>query len=510
MRRSAIKSMFLLSSGIALAQSGGTFTVTGAMTTPRYGYTATLLNNGKVLIAGGESDFNLVGAGQYGFLAPQSVLATAELYDPVSGTFARTGDMTVPRSWHTATLLPDGRVLIAGGNSTPPPVIAGGNSTPPPAIPPNTAEIYDPSTGTFAATGNMISGHVCQQAKLLFDGRVLIVGGSGASAAHAELYDPARGTFASAGADASVTSGGNTCQGSVSTVLSDGKVLIVWETASAEIFDPAAGSFTATANLSSPQVFPPYGIDFNDGLPTATLLLNGKVLLAGGGNDSGIHANAELYDPSTGAFTAAGAMTTGRDGQTATLLPDGTVLMAGGYLYGPGDVTLASTELYDPTRDAFTPSGNMSTPRGGGQTATLLADGRVLIAGSPNSSIAELYNPRALAPPPALFSLSGDGQGQGAIWDATTGLVPSPVMPAVAGEILSMYTSGLSEGSVIPPQVSIGGSLAQILYFGDAPGWPGFFQVNFRVPNGIAPGSAVPVRLSYLGRSSNEVSISVQ
>jgi len=106
--------------------------------------------------------------------------------------------------------------------------------------------------------------------------------------------------------------------------------------------------------------------------------------------------------------------------------------------------------------------------------------------------------------------LSGDGQGQGAIWDATTGLVPSPVMPAVAGEILSMYTSGLSEGSVIPPQVSIGGSLAQILYFGDAPGWPGFFQVNFRVPNGIAPGSAVPVRLTYLGRPSNEVSIAVQ
>ena len=83
-------------------------------------------------------------------------------------------------------------------------------------------------------------------------------------------------------------------------------------------------------------------------------------------------------------------------------------------------------------------------------------------------------------------------------------------MPAVAGEILSMYTSGLSEGSVIPPQVSMGGSLTQILHFGDAPEWPGFFQVNFRVPNGIAPGSAVPVRLAYLGKWSNEVSIAVQ
>jgi uncharacterized protein (TIGR03437 family) len=75
--------------------------------------------------------------------------------------------------------------------------------------------------------------------------------------------------------------------------------------------------------------------------------------------------------------------------------------------------------------------------------------------------------------------LSGDAQGQGAIWDATTGLVPSPAMPAVGGEILSMYTSGLTEGGLIPPQVSMGGSLAQILYFGDAPGYPGFFQINF-------------------------------
>ena len=483
MRSSAIKSMFLLSSAIAWAQSGGTFTATGAMTTPRDWHTATLLNSGKVLIAGGEAGFN--------------PLPTAELYDPVSGTFAPTGDMTAPRWLQTATLLADGRVLIAGGSSTPQGVV----------IPTNTAEIYDPPTGTFAATGNMISAHACQQAILLGDGRVLIIGGGLTSGIpNAELYNPAAGTFASAGAYASDISGLNTCPGGVSTALSDGKVLIVWEGSRAEIFDPAAGSFTATANASSTP-------EFGDGLPTATLLLNGKVLLAGGGDDSGIYATAELYDTSTGAFAATEAMTTGRVEQTATLLPDGTVLMAGSALNGYGGGALASTELYDPAGGAFTPSGNMTTPRGLGQTATLLTDGRVLIAGgniSPNCSFAELYNPPVLAPPPALFSLSGDGQGQGAIWDATTGLVPSSVMPAVAGEILSMYCSGLSEGSVIPPQVSMGGSLAQILYFGDAPGYPGFFQVNFRVPNGIAPGSAVPVRLTYLERSSNEVIIAVQ
>lgn len=83
-------------------------------------------------------------------------------------------------------------------------------------------------------------------------------------------------------------------------------------------------------------------------------------------------------------------------------------------------------------------------------------------------------------------------------------------MPAVAGEILSMYTSGLSEGSVIPPQVTIGGKPSEILYFGDAPGYPGFSQVNIRIRAGVTPGSAVPVRLTYLGRSSNAVTLAVQ
>ena len=161
---------------IALAQSPGTFTATGSMTTPRSGHTATLLTNGKVLIAGGAAGF--------------TPLSTAELYDPVNGTFTPTGDMTAPRSVHTATLLPDGRVLIAGGSDVPQAV-----------IPTNGAEIYDPSTGTFAATGNMIFSHVCQQAILLGNGKVLILGGDGANGRvpNAELYDPATGTFAPAG-----------------------------------------------------------------------------------------------------------------------------------------------------------------------------------------------------------------------------------------------------------------------------------------------------------------------
>jgi uncharacterized protein (TIGR03437 family) len=115
-----------------------------------------------------------------------------------------------------------------------------------------------------------------------------------------------------------------------------------------------------------------------------------------------------------------------------------------------------------------------------------------------------------MIPAPVLFSLSSDGKGQGAIWDGITGKVTSPSAPAVAGEILSMYTRGLGNGNIIPPQVAVGGRLAEIRYFDDAPGYPGYSQVNFRVPDGITPGAAVPVRLVFLGRSSNEVSIAVK
>jgi uncharacterized protein (TIGR03437 family) len=116
------------------------------------------------------------------------------------------------------------------------------------------------------------------------------------------------------------------------------------------------------------------------------------------------------------------------------------------------------------------------------------------------------------APPhaPLLFSLAADGRGQGAIWHAATGQAASTDATATAGEILSMYTTSLGGGSVIPPQVAIGGQFAEILFFGNAPGYPGFNQMNVRVPERVLAGSDVPVRLSYLGRWSNEVTIGVR
>jgi large repetitive protein len=468
---------------IVLAQSPGTFTATSNMTTPRLLHTATLLTDGKVLIAGGSGSLGT------------NPLATAELYDPDSGIFTPTGGMTTPRMAHTATLLPDGRVLIAGGT------ISAGQGV----LPSNSTEIYDPSTGTFAATGNLISTHVCQGATLLGNGKVLIAGGNGPNdrVPNAELYDPATGTFTTTGKYVSDTNGFNTCQGSVSTLLPDGRVLIVFEGGDTELYDPYDGAFTRTGY--------PIARPYTDGLPSATLLTNGKVLVAGGADDSGIHTSAEIFDSSTASFTATGKMITGHGLQTATLLPDGSVLMAGTYLFGGG--SLPSAELYDPGLGMFRPTSDMTTARSL-HTATLLNNGRVLMAGGAGGgisiSLAELYTPSVLLPAPVLLSLSGDRHGQGAILHAGTARVVTASDPALPGEVLEIYCTGLTDGSVIPPQVAIGGRLAEILYFGYAPGFPGLNQVNVRIPSGIVAGPAVPVRLTDLGRPSNAVTIGVQ
>ena len=170
---------------------------------------------------------------------------------------------------------------------------------------------------------------------------------------------------------------------------------------------------------------------------------------------------------------------------------------------------------------ALAQSAGTFTPTGlsrGIHTATLLNDGRVLITGGISEvapqvwaadSRAEIYTPVRLVPAPALLSLSGDG-AQGAILHAGTSDLASASDPADAGEVLEIYCTGLVENSVIPPQVSIGGRAAQVVFFGKAPGYDNLNQVNIRVPEGIQPGPMVPVRLEYLGRHSNQVTIGVK
>jgi hypothetical protein len=283
--------------------------------------------------------------------------------------------------------------------------------------------------------------------------------------------------------------------------LITGDVGCCYDVGQTEIYDPGSGTFSLTAAVFTGAPF-----------FTATLLPTGKVLAAGAGdaNDDNFNPiDAGLYDAASRTFLRIGSMTMARQDQTATPLPDGTVFIAGGD-FASG----SSTEVYDPAAGRFFAIGNMLSPRFL-HTATLLPNGKVLIAGglpysTTTASTAELYTPPSLTPSPVLFSLSGDGQGQGAIQHAGTYQTASAANPARAGEALAAYFTGLADGSLIPPRVTIGGRLAEVLWFGKNPGYVGLNQINVSVPQGVDPGAAVPVRITYLSRPSNEVTIGVQ
>jgi hypothetical protein len=203
-------------------------------------------------------------------------------------------------------------------------------------------------------------------------------------------------------------------------------------------------------------------------------------------------------------------MSGARGYSTTTLLPDGTVLVAGQQFSGP---PYSSAELYDPVTGSFSPGSVVRTGSQQGHTATLLPDGTVLLAGGwiccgLTIATADIYHPAVLKPSPVLFSVSSSGQG--AVLHASAQQLVSSDNPAVAGEVLELYGTGLIAGSVIPPRVAIGGWVAEILFFGGAPGFQGLNQINVRVPNSVVPGPTVPMRLNYLGRPSNEVTIAVQ
>jgi large repetitive protein len=330
------------------------FSPAGNLGTARLQHTANLLPNGKVLIAGGG----------YGPDTSDGywVADQAELFDPATGAFNSAGQIS--RDGHTATLLQTGDVLLTGGE------IGWSGYFP---IVSQTAEVRISSSGLSQPTGSMAFGREEHAAALLKDGRVLITGGvipagiSWQAVAEAEIYDPVSRTFAPVGS-MHVARAFHTA-----TLLSNGKVLIAGggygnesNGRTAEIFDPSTGSFTVTGSMFA-----------DHGYGAAILLPSGKVLMTGGSTIT------ELYDPTTGKFTRTGDMSVARGNRTATLLRNGTVLIAGGAI-SPGTAT-ATTEIYDPATGIFSMGPAMGQARFS-HTATLLQDGRVVIIGGASLS----------------------------------------------------------------------------------------------------------------------------
>lgn len=380
-----------IGSGEELDPVLGTFTAAlGPMVERRFAATATPLRSGKVLIVGGT------------FYAGQE-LATAELYDPETRRFTSTqGALSVKRSKHTATLLPSGRVLIAGGEVT--------ETFNGPTTRLATAEEYDPTTDTFTVVGEMSAPRAYHKATLLPNGRTLFVGGL-PSTTVAEEYDPSSRSFV---ATTGSPSGAYTFPSTAS--LADGKVLLVGAVAGgpsstedvrrAEVYDPSSRTFEL---LAAP---PPASAS---SFVVPTLLPSGDVLFLSNGHES-------VFRPATGTFTErVGGLGQSKSGHTVTLLASGRVLIAGGL--DKFSTQLASVELYDPELATSETQGGLTEGRMD-HTATPLPNGKVLIAGGAPNFAEPLRNAEEYDPATGTFSVRGEmveGRGKHvAVWLPST------------------------------------------------------------------------------------------
>ena len=337
----------------------------GKMSQGRYGHSATLLADGRVLVAGGTST---------AYSAGTTPLSSVELYDPATRAWKRASAMTRRRFFHSATLLADGSVLVAGG-------LSATGTTQPTA----SAELYDPKTGKWKATASMKVARWTHSATLLTDGRVLVAGGlgpTGVAIASAEVYDPRTGKWTATGRM-------HEAREAPAVLLTNGKVLISGgfgkdkrPIGSAERYDPTTGKWSLTGIMAGPRAGHA-AVRLSDGrvlaisgedtlfrrissaeisgaagegwgyvwglsqarfLPGAALLLDGRVLCVGGYTDTRPVASAELFDPTTLKWTGTDGLTTARYAAATVILPDGRVLVVGGL--GQDNRRLSSAEVY--------------------------------------------------------------------------------------------------------------------------------------------------------------------
>jgi len=357
---SAVAALLLPAMSI-VAQTSGTWMYTGRLNQARFNHSSVLLNNGKVLVFGG----------QYQLRHAKAILLS-ELYDPVTGVWTPSGNSNAALEYGTATLLPSGKVLATRGCSD-------FNCN----TPAGSAELYDPSSGTWSVTGAMVSPRSYQTATLLTNGKVLVAGGCYSACGiynmnNAELYDPGTGLWTATGSMSARAQ-------HTATLLPNGKVLVAGGisgadiVASAEIYDPATEKWSPVASMASARRF-----------AQATLLNNGRVLVMGGQNYSVTLAAAETYDPLANKWSAAGKMSSPRLYFAVAALPQGKVLAVGGA--DPSHI-LAGADIYDPATGRWSKTGSMNLGRIY-FTATPLPDGRVLAAaGNVGDNTAELYRP---------------------------------------------------------------------------------------------------------------------
>ncbi|MFZ2446102.1 MAG: kelch repeat-containing protein [Syntrophobacteraceae bacterium] len=335
------------------------WTYTGDMLTPRGSHTTTSLADGKVLVTGGLSSSN----------APSGTLAyeQADIYDPSTGTWAATDTLGNRRFRHSATLLPNGKVLVVGGQGQ-----AAWSAL-------AACELYDPSTGQWDSTADLAGARYHHTATLLPNGKVLVAGGyiSGLATATCELYDPSTGLWEGTGSMAM------TRRNHTATLLPDGKVLVAGgfgklsgvggseaRLKSCEIYNPSNGAWSNTGNLGVERM-----------TFTATLLNNGQVLAAGGygydgGGGSVLLETSETYNRSSGAWTPTGEMSETRSGHVAILLRNGKVLV----LAGGAESSYRGSDVYDPATGLWTVTGSLNISRLN-HSGTVLPNGSVLVTG---------------------------------------------------------------------------------------------------------------------------------
>ncbi|UXI65888.1 PKD domain-containing protein [Tahibacter amnicola] len=431
------------SAALLLLASGATVHAdpTGSLSVGRDEHMAAKLPDGRVLIAGGDS------TGGYS-------VASAEIYDPSTGTFTPASSLLEPRSAAGFATLADGRVLMVGGVRWTP---SGGMS-------PSSAEIYDPSTGSWSLTAGSPLGNVSAMyptTVTLLDGKVLLVDGR-----YSQVFDPTTSTF---GQRISLPTQRSS---PAIALLPDGRVLMAGGQTtsnvivpSADIWDPATNTWTPTGAMATARTG-----------GSATRLADGRILVAGGHNSAGKQGGVEVFDPATLTFSATGSLAIPRSGHTAIALADGGVLVSGGYT----NASVTSTmERYDPVAGTWSSAGSLASSRTRFFSSTLLDNGNVLFAGGPNAmTSAELYTGGtgpANLPPVANFSHSAsnltvsfldassdpDGAVAARSWnfgDGTTSTTASPVKTYASSgtyNVTLMVTDNIGSTHTITKPVTV-------------------------------------------------------